>query len=116
MNRLQVRGPSKSPSPLVSQWRFDSSYVNSSSRESAASRKIHDGGPDGRRQAVPVRDELPKCRVSADMVQPLAPMLDASVMRRNDLRNSGRGCNSRVPLEIGLADGPVFILHSRREC
>ena len=53
------------------------------------------GGPDRRRQAVPVRDQLPECHVSADIVQPLAPLFDASIMLRNDLRNLGRGCNSR---------------------
>jgi len=57
--------------------------------------QCQDRVPDGRRQAVPVRDKLLECRVSADMVQPLAAMLDATIMLRKDLRNIGRGCNSR---------------------
>jgi hypothetical protein len=35
------------------------SCLQSASRESAALRQIQDGGPDGRRQAVPDRDQLP---------------------------------------------------------
>ena len=33
--------------------------------------------------------------ISADIVQPLASVLGTSEMLRNDLRNLGRGCNSR---------------------
>jgi hypothetical protein len=58
-------------------------------------RSDHDRIPDGRRRQVPVRDQLLECSIRADMVQPLAPTLDATVAFQNDLRFSGRGCNSR---------------------
>jgi len=69
--------------------------ITSESRDSAAPQPGHDGGPDRSRQAAPVRDKLLQCLVSADIVQPLAPMFDTSIMRRNDLRDLRRGCNSR---------------------
>ena len=57
--------------------------------------QFQDSRPDRRRHAVPVCDKLSECRVSADIVQPLAPMLDATIVVQNDLRILGRGCNSR---------------------
>ncbi len=43
------------------------------SREISAASQIEGRAPDGRRQAVPIRDMLLCCRVSADIVQPPAP-------------------------------------------
>jgi len=73
---------------------LDSSCLQSAARDSAAPGQIHDGGPYGRRQTMPIRNKLLYCRVTADIVQPLAPMIDANIMLRNGLRNRRRGCNS----------------------
>ncbi len=59
--------------------------------------QFHNLLPDRRCQAVPIRDKLAECRVGADIVQALASLFDASIMRINDLRNLGRGCNSGRP-------------------
>ncbi len=81
--------------PPVSRCRLDSSCPQPASRKSAAASQIQDCGPDRRRQAVPARDKLLECLVSSDIVQPLASLLDASILRRNNLRSVIRVCNSR---------------------
>ena len=81
MNRLQVRATSDSPSPLVSKRMLHSSYVQSACRESAAPRKIHDGGPNGRRQAVPVRDQLTECLVLPASFRPAQTALFINTLK-----------------------------------
>jgi hypothetical protein len=44
---------------------------------------------------VPVRDQLPQCLVFAESVHTGGWTGDATLIQRNDLRNLGRGCNSR---------------------
>ncbi len=95
VNRPRVRRSPKSSSPFVSQRRLNPSYLRSASRESAAPRNIQDADPDGRRQATPVCDQVPARRIRADVMQSLASLFDTSITPENELRNWGRGCNSR---------------------
>jgi hypothetical protein len=44
---------------------------------------------------VPVRAKLLERPVTADIVQPPTLTFDATFVLQNDLRNPGRGCNSR---------------------
>ena len=46
-------------------------------------------------QSRPFFQQLDECRILAGVMQPPAPLIDATIMLRNDLRNGVRGCNSR---------------------
>jgi len=43
------------------------------------------------RQSMPVCDQLPECGIRADMVEPLSPMRDTSIMKstQSDGRTGG---------------------------
>jgi hypothetical protein len=60
-----------------------------------AARDSHDRFPDIRRQAVPARDKLAQSQIRAGSMQTGGRGVDASTFLQNDLRNLGRGCNSR---------------------
>jgi hypothetical protein len=65
-------------------------------KDSAASpRQVHDFIPDIRRQRVPAGGKLAQAQISAGNMQAGGSGVDATILRRNDLRIWGRGCNSR---------------------
>ena len=48
-------------------------------------------------QSRPTAQQFGQCLVRAAIVQPAAPMLDATILQRHNLRNGVRGCESRHP-------------------
>jgi hypothetical protein len=67
-----------------------------------------------RRQTVPDRDEFCQARIGADIARPLASTLDATIMLRNDFRNLGAGCNSRVPDLRSAYDRKTLVVRQPR--